>query len=77
MFPTDDIKLSLKTSTEVQAVKSALRVTKDIAPEKGIRLFYNGREMHDDKTLGNYNYCEGTILQAMIRWMIAFELLLA
>jgi len=24
--------------------------------------------MIDNKTLGNYNYCEGTIVQAMIRW---------
>lgn len=67
MFPTEDIKLNIKTSTQVEAVKAALRANKQISPEKAIRLFYNGREMIDNKTLGNYNYCEGTIVQAMIR----------
>jgi len=35
--------------------------------EENIRFFYNGREMIDSKTLGNYNYAVGTMIQAMIR----------
>jgi hypothetical protein len=30
-------------------------------------LFFNGREMSDNRTLGNYNYIEGMVIQAMIR----------
>ena len=67
MFPTDDIKLELNNTTEISKAKAALREAKQIAEDKNIRLFYNGREMIDNKTLGNYNYCEGTIVQAMIR----------
>jgi hypothetical protein len=67
MFPTDDIKLELNNTTEISKAKTALREAKQIAEDKNIRLFYNGREMIDNKTLGNYNYFEGTIVQAMIR----------
>jgi hypothetical protein len=67
MFPTDDIKLDLNNTTEVSKAKTVLRENKKIDGDKNIRLFYNGREMIDNKTLGNYNYCEGTIVQAMIR----------
>lgn len=67
MFPTDDIKIDLNNTTEVQKAKDTLRKAKNIPQEQNIRLFYNGREMIDSKTLGNYNYCEGTIIQAMIR----------
>lgn len=39
---------------------------KELNAETKIRLFYNGREMKEDKTLGNYGYQQGTIIQAMI-----------
>lgn len=35
--------------------------------KENIRLFYNGRAMSDEKTIGNYNYIAGSVIQAMIR----------
>lgn len=66
-FPTEDIVLTLKTSTEVGEAKIQLRTAKQIPDNEVIRFFYNGREMIDSKTLGNYSYALGTIIQAMIR----------
>lgn len=66
-FPTEDIVLTLKTSTEVGEAKIQLRTAKQIPDNEAIRFFYNGREMIDNKTLGNYSYALGTIIQAMIR----------
>ncbi len=39
---------------------------RELPAETKVRLFYNGREMKDDKTLGNYSYIGGTVIQAMI-----------
>ena len=39
---------------------------KELPDTTRIRFFYAGREMKDDKTLGNYNYNPGTVIQAMI-----------
>jgi hypothetical protein len=32
-----------------------------------MRLFYNGREMHEGKVLGNYGYVEGAVVQLMVK----------
>lgn len=67
LFPTEDIILSLNASTDVEAAKVALRKQKELDPARGIRFFYNGREMIDGRTFGNYSYNEGSVVQAMIR----------
>lgn len=66
LFPNEDVIMDLNFKTEVSGVKEALRQQKQLG-EKGIRLFYSGREMADNRTLGNYNYTEGSIIQAMIK----------
>lgn len=57
----------MSSTTIVSAVKNAIKEGKSLEADKGVRLFYNGREMVDTYTLGNYNYSEGTVIQAMIR----------
>ncbi len=32
-----------------------------------MRLFYSGKELLDDKAIGNYGYIDQTIIQAMIK----------
>ena len=51
----------------ISDAKIQLRTQKTIPDTQIIRFFYNGREMIDNKTLGNYSYAVGTIIQAMIR----------
>ena len=65
-FPSEDVILNLNSKTGVAEVKNALRENKSLG-DKGIRLFYGGREMSDNHTLGNYSYTEGSVIQAMIR----------
>ena len=50
----------------MEIVKATIRALKELSAETRIRLLYNGREMKDDRTLGNYNYQPGTVIQAMI-----------
>lgn len=66
-FPTEDLVVAAKTSVPIGDLKRQLRQQKAIPDVEGIRFFYNGREMIDDKTLGNYSYSVGTVIQAMIR----------
>jgi hypothetical protein len=66
-FPTEDLHLTAKTSAPLGELKAELRRQKSIPDNECIRFFYNGREMIDDKTLGNYSYSVGTIIHAMIR----------
>jgi hypothetical protein len=66
-YPTEDLILAAKTSATMADLKRQLRQQKSIPDSESIRFFYNGREMIDDKTLGNYSYAVGTIVQAMIR----------
>jgi hypothetical protein len=65
-YPNSDIKFSQKASCEIEAVKATIKAVRDLSKETKIRLFYNGREMMEDKTLGNYGYQQGTVIQAMI-----------
>jgi hypothetical protein len=66
-YPTEDLLVAAKTSATIGELKVQLRQQKGLADSEAIRFFYNGREMIDDKTLGNYSYTVGTIVQAMIR----------
>jgi hypothetical protein len=66
-YPTEDVSLTLKSSTEISEAKLQVRIQKCIPDTEVIRFFYNGREMIDSKTLGNYSYTVGTVIQAMIR----------
>ena len=66
-YPTEDLLVAAKTSATLADLKRQLRQLKSIPDSESIRFFYNGREMIDDKTLGNYSYTVGTIIQAMIR----------
>jgi Ubiquitin family len=66
-YPTEDLVVPTKSSATVAEFKRQMRQQKSIPDSEGIRFFYNGREMIDDKTLGNYSYAVGTIIQAMIR----------
>ena len=65
-FPNGDIKLSEKASCEITIVKEMLKAMKELPDSTRVRFFYSGREMKDDKTLGNYSYNPGTVIQAMI-----------
>jgi hypothetical protein len=40
----------------METLKSTIANVKSLTTDCKIRLFYNGREMKDDKTLGNYGY---------------------
>ena len=71
-FPNEDVIMQLNTSTTVADAKLALRIQKEIPDVENIRFFYNGREMIDSKTLGNFSYGVGTIIQAMIKWILYF-----
>lgn len=44
-----------------------IKTTKSELNNAAIRLFYGGREMLDNRTLGNYGYVTDTIVQAMIK----------
>jgi hypothetical protein len=48
-------------------VKKMIRAKKPELGDAGIRLFYGGREVLDNRTLGNYGYMNDTIIQAMIK----------
>ena len=65
-YPNGDIKISEKASCEVSVIKETLKAMKELPDTARIRFFYSGREMKDDKTLGNYSYNPGTVIQAMI-----------
>lgn len=54
-FPNEDIIMNFMTSAEISMIKDQLRETKQLNDAK-IRFFYGGRQMHDDKTLGNYGF---------------------
>lgn len=43
-------------SAIVGSVKEELKVFKELSAESKIRFFYGGREMKDEKNLGNYGY---------------------
>lgn len=47
-------------------MKKMIRENKQLG-NAPIRLFYNGREMLDNRTLGNYGYMVDTVIQAMIK----------
>lgn len=65
-FPNENIKISEHSSTMIELIKATIVALKSMPHETKMRLFYNGREMKDDCTLGNYNYVDGAIVQAMI-----------
>ena len=46
--------------------KDRLKELKGLTVDSKIRFFYTGREMKDEKALGNYSYVAGTVIQAMI-----------
>jgi len=57
----------MNSKSEISEVKTLIRSKKNYEADRGIRLFFGGREMGDNRTLGNYNYIEGMVIQAMIR----------
>ena len=70
-YPNGDIRLNEHTTSEIEIIKSTIKAMKELEPSVRVRLFYNGREMMDEKTLGNYNYQGGTVIQAMfLAWTV-------
>lgn len=67
LFPNEDLNLQMNSNSSIAEVKNMIREKKSIEATKNIRLFFGGREMSDNRTLGNYNYIEGTVIQAMIK----------
>ena len=56
----------MHNSDIVGLVKEELKVFKELSAESKIRFFYGGRELKDEKNLGNYKYESGSIIQALI-----------
>lgn len=50
----------------IEDIKKNIRSKKQLG-ETPIRLFYSGRELLDNRTLGNYGYAADSIIQAMIK----------
>ena len=44
-----------------------MKTLKNLDPNTKIRLFYGGRELSDDKSLGNYKFDSGLVIQALIQ----------
>ncbi len=66
-YPNEDILLDGTADTLAEDVKKMVRAKKPELGDAGIRLFYGGREVLDNRTLGNYGYMNDTIIQAMIK----------
>ena len=60
--------LDLQYSTSIADAKKALRAKKtDLGAELSVRFFYSGREMLDNRMVGNYNYMAGMVVQCQIK----------
>jgi hypothetical protein len=59
--------LAVNSSTDVDIAKALLLSQKGLDPQRAVRFFYNGREMVGNRKVGNYNYVEGSVVQAMIK----------
>ena len=66
-YPNEDILLEGAADSLADDVKKMIRLKKPELGDASIRLFYGGREILDNRTLGNYGYVNGTIIQAMIK----------